>query len=95
MRFHREGLIAFSEIHRFMNVFFRTPSIDNKMYVGNLSYGVRDMDLEQSFSQFGHVISAKVMMERDTGRSKGFGCVGMGSDAEARSSIQGMYGQPL
>jgi len=45
----------------------------NKLYVGNLPYSVRDGDLEQSFGQFGTVTSAKVMMERDTGRSKGFG----------------------
>ncbi|MEY4122850.1 MAG: hypothetical protein RLZZ457_1688, partial [Pseudomonadota bacterium] len=47
----------------------------NKLYVGNLPYSVRDSDLEQSFGQFGAVTSAKVMMERDTGRSKGFGFV--------------------
>ena len=67
----------------------------NKLYVGNLPYGVRDNDLEQAFSQFGSVISAKVMMERDTGRSKGFGFVEMGSDAEAQAAIQGMNGQSL
>ena len=67
----------------------------NKLYVGNLPYSVRDSDLEQSFSQFGAVTSAKVMMERDTGRSKGFGFVEMGSDAEAQATIGGMNGQPL
>ena len=67
----------------------------NKLYVGNLPYGVRDNDLEQAFSQFGSVTSAKVMMERDTGRSKGFGFVEMGSDAEAQAAINGMNGQPL
>ena len=67
----------------------------NKLYVGNLPYGVRDNDLEQAFTQFGSVTSAKVMMERDTGRSKGFGFVEMGSDAEASAAIQGMNGQPL
>ena len=65
----------------------------NKLYVGNLPYAFRDNDLEQAFSQFGSVQSAKVMMERDTGRSKGFGFVEMGSDAEAQSAIQGMHGQ--
>ena len=65
----------------------------NKLYVGNLPYGVRDNDLEQAFSQFGSVTSAKVMMERDTGRSKGFGFVEMGSDAEAQAAIQGVHGQ--
>ena len=67
----------------------------NKLYVGNLPYSVRDNDLEQAFSQFGAVTSAKVMMERDTGRSKGFGFVEMGSDAEAQVAINGMNGQSL
>ena len=67
----------------------------NKLYVGNLPYSVRDEDLQQSFGQFGAVTSAQVMMERDTGRSKGFGFVEMGSDAEAQAAIAGMNGQPL
>jgi cold-inducible RNA-binding protein len=65
----------------------------NKLYVGNLPYNFRDSDLEQAFSQFGSVTSAKVMMERDTGRSKGFGFVEMGSPAEAQAAIEGMNGQ--
>ncbi|WP_416401059.1 RNA recognition motif domain-containing protein [Alicycliphilus denitrificans] len=67
----------------------------NKLYVGNLPYSVRDQDLEQAFGQFGVVTSAKVMMERDTGRSKGFGFVEMGSDADAQAAINGMNGQSL
>ena len=67
----------------------------NKLYVGNLPYTVRDEDLQQSFGEFGAVTSAKVMMERDTGRSKGFGFVEMGSDAEAQAAINGMNGQSL
>jgi len=67
----------------------------NKLYVGNLPYQVRDSDLEEAFGQFGQVTSAKVMMERETGRSKGFGFVEMGSDAEAQAAIDGMNGQPL
>jgi hypothetical protein len=67
----------------------------NKLYVGNLPYQVRDSDLEQAFGQFGQVTSAKVMMERETGRSKGFGFVEMGSDAEAQAAITGMNGQPM
>ena len=65
----------------------------NKLYVGNLPYSVRDGDLEQAFGEFGVVTSAKVMMERDTGRSKGFGFVEMGSDAEAQAAINGVNGQ--
>ena len=65
----------------------------NKLYVGNLPYSFRDEDLQQLFSQHGSVNSAKVMMERDTGRSKGFGFVEMGGDAEAQAAIQGVHGQ--
>lgn len=67
----------------------------NKLYVGNLAYSVRDDDLQQAFGEFGAVTSAKVMMDRDTGRSKGFGFVEMGSDAEAQAAIEGMNGQSL
>jgi RNA recognition motif-containing protein len=67
----------------------------NKLYVGNMSYNVRDDDLQQTFAQFGTVSSAKVMMDRETGRSKGFGFVEMGSDAEAQSAINGMNGQQM
>jgi len=67
----------------------------NKLYVGNLSYNIRDEDLQQAFAQYGGVSSAKVMMDRDTGRSKGFGFVEMSSDAEAQSAINGMNGQAL
>ena len=65
----------------------------NKLYVGNLPYSFRDEDLQQAFAAHGTVSSAKVMMERDTGRSKGFGFVEMGSDAEAQAAIGGMNGQ--
>ena len=67
----------------------------NKLYVGNLPYSVRDNDLEQAFGQFGSVTSAKVMMERDTGRSKGFGFVEMGSPAEAQAAIAGLHGKEI
>ena len=67
----------------------------NKLYVGNLAYSVRDEDLQQAFAQFGSVTSAKVMMDRDTGRSKGFGFVEMSTDAEAQAGINGMNGQAL
>ncbi|MEO5686547.1 MAG: RNA-binding protein [Burkholderiaceae bacterium] len=67
----------------------------NKLYVGNLAYSVRDESLQESFGQFGTVTSAKVMMDRETGRSKGFGFVEMSSDPEAQAAINGMNGQPL
>ncbi len=67
----------------------------NKLYVGNLPYSYRDSDMEQAFSQYGTVSSAKVMMERDTGRSKGFGFVEMSTEAEAKAAIEGMNGQQV
>ena len=67
----------------------------NKLYVGNLPYSFRDSDLESTFGAYGSVTSAKVMMERDTGRSKGFGFVEMGSDAEAQAAIEGVNGQAI
>ena len=67
----------------------------NKLYVGNLPYGVRDEDLHEAFGAFGNVSSAKVMMERDTGRSKGFGFVEMSTDAQAQAAIDGLNGKTM
>jgi RNA recognition motif-containing protein len=64
-----------------------------KLYVGNLAYGVSDSDLEQLFGQHGTVQSAQVIMDRDTGRSKGFGFVEMGADAEAQAAIAALNGK--
>lgn len=64
--------------------------MSNKLYVGNLSYSVRDDDLQQEFSAYGQVQSAKVMMDRDSGRSKGFGFVEMSNAAEAQAAIAGL-----
>ena len=63
-----------------------------KLYCGNLGYNVSSSDLEQLCGQYGSVVSAEVIMDRDTGRSKGFGFVEMGSDAEAAAAIQGLDG---
>src|SRR5438876_6423598 len=64
-----------------------------KLYVGNLTYGVTDSALEQMFAAHGTVESAQVIMDRDTGRSKGFGFVEMKSDQEAQAAIAGLNGQ--
>ena len=61
-----------------------------KLYVGNLTYGVTSSDLEKLFEPFGTVQSAQVIMDRDTGRSKGFGFVEMSSDQEAQAAIKAM-----
>jgi RNA recognition motif-containing protein len=63
--------------------------------VGNLPYSFRDDDMHQTFSAYGSITSAKVMMERDTGRSKGFGFVEMASEAEALAAIEGLHGQSV
>lgn len=69
--------------------------MENKLYVGNLSYSMRDDALRQRFAAFGQVASAKVMMERDSDRSKGFGFVEMGSPVEAQAAIQGLNGKEV
>ena len=69
--------------------------MSNKLYVGNLPYSYSDSDMQQAFGAYGSVTSAKVIMEADSGRSKGFGFVEMGSPAEAQSAIEGMNGQDV
>ncbi|MDT8992525.1 RNA-binding protein [Curvibacter sp. APW13] len=69
--------------------------MSNRLYVGNLSYSVRDNDLHEQFSSFGNVQSAKVMMERDTGRSKGFGFVEMSNSQESQAAIEGLHGTTM
>ncbi len=66
-----------------------------KLYVGNLPFTVSDEELGEAFARFGTVSSAKVILDRDSGRSKGFGFVEMGSDNEAQQAIEGMNGQSL
>jgi RNA recognition motif-containing protein len=66
-----------------------------KLYVGNLTYGVTDSTLEQMFTANGTVESAQVIMDRDTGRSKGFGFVEMKSDQEAQAAITGLNGKDV
>lgn len=66
-----------------------------RLYVGNLPYSVRNDDLKQEFEAFGQVVKADVLMERGTDRSKGFGFVEMGSEAEAQAAIEGMNGKDL
>src|SRR5262245_52871944 len=74
---------------------FQDDSMGKKLYVGNLSYDVDASALEQMFAAFGTVTSAQVIVDRDTGRSKGFGFVEMGSDAEAQAAIAGMNGKQM
>ncbi len=69
--------------------------MSNKLFVGNLSYSIQDSDLQEQFSSFGHVQSAKVIIERETGRSKGFGFVEMSSSQEAEAAVRGLNGKSL
>jgi RNA recognition motif-containing protein len=64
-----------------------------KLYVGNLSYSISGSDLEQLFGAHGQVVSAQIINDRDTGRSKGFGFVEMSSDTEAAAAIAALNGQ--
>ncbi len=69
--------------------------MSQRIYVGNLPYSVSDTDLQQNFSPFGDVLSASVMTDRDSGRSKGFGFVEMGNPAQAQAAIDGLNGQSV
>ncbi len=71
----------------------RSLILGKKLYVGNLTYGVKDSDLDALFAQFGTVQSAQIIVDRDTNRSKGFGFVEMGSDAEAQAAIDALNGR--
>jgi len=66
-----------------------------KIYVGNLSYSTTDEDIRQAFSQYGTVDSADVIMDRSTGRSKGFGFVEMSVDSEGQAAIDGLNGKEV
>lgn len=68
---------------------------ENKLYVGNLSFNTTDDQLAQLFAQYGSVGSASVVTDRETGRSRGFGFVEMGSDAAAKAAISALDGQML
>lgn len=69
--------------------------MNNKLYVGNLAFSVTSESLQDSFTGFGEVQSAKVMTDRETGRSKGFGFVEMGTDAQAQAAIDGLNGKTM
>ena len=69
--------------------------MNNKLYVGNLAFSVTSESLQDSFTGFGDVQSAKVMMDRETGRSKGFGFVEMSTDAQAQAAIDGLNGKTM
>jgi RNA recognition motif-containing protein len=74
---------------------FPEALMGKKLYVGNLPYSVADSDLQRLFEAHGSVVSAQVIMDRDTGRSKGFGFVEMGSDSEAQAAIAEMNGKEV
>lgn len=65
----------------------------SKLYVGNMSYNTTQAELEEAFGAYGEVRSVNIVMDRDTGRPRGFGFVEMGTDAEAQAAIEGLNGQ--
>jgi RNA recognition motif-containing protein len=67
----------------------------NKLYVGNLSYQTQELDLRDHFTPYGNVVSANIVSDRDTGRSRGFAFVEMGSDEEAQRAQEALDGQEL
>jgi len=69
--------------------------MSSKIYVGNLPYSVTDSSLKSNFAEFGSVSSAKVMMDRETGNSKGFGFVEMASDEVAQAAISALHGMSV
>lgn len=69
--------------------------MENKLYVGNLPYAFSDSDMQRTFSEFGSVNSAKIITDRDSGQSKGFGFVEMATAAEAATAIDALHGQDL
>lgn len=69
--------------------------MNSKIYVGNLPYSVTDSSLKNNFAEFGGVASAKVMLDRDTGQSKGFGFVEMSSAEQAQAAISAMHGMSV
>ena len=69
--------------------------MSSKIYVGNLPYSINEDNLRENFAAYGDVASAKVMMDRDSGRSKGFGFVEMGSSEQAEAAIQGLNGMSV
>jgi cold-inducible RNA-binding protein len=85
--------MGFTRIPFLLSLLFRSSIVGKKLYVGNLTYNVNESDLEALFSQYGSVQSAQIIIDRDTNRSKGFGFVEMGSDAEAQAAIDALNGQ--
>lgn len=75
--------------------FLNGDIMENKLYVGNLPYSFTDNDMQRTFGAYGSVDSAKVIMDRDSGRSKGFGFVEMATAAEAQAAVAGLHGQDL
>lgn len=69
--------------------------MSTKLYVGNLPYSIDDQALRHNFAEYGNVASAKVMMDRDSGRSKGFGFVEMSTPDEAQAAINGLNGMSV
>ncbi|MCL4853531.1 MAG: RNA-binding protein [Bryobacteraceae bacterium] len=87
--------VGLAGIAALFSSFSRRPAVAKKLYVGNLSYDTTDNDLRRIFEEFGSVDSAQVIMDRDSGRSKGFGFVEMGNNQEAEAAIKALNGKDV
>jgi RNA recognition motif-containing protein len=95
LRCHDLGVRPKQELSHRSYPYFLEALMGKKLYVGNLTYGATDDALRQLFEAHGTVTSARVIMDRETGRSKGFGFVEMGSDQEAQDAIAALSGQQI
>jgi len=89
------GLVRPVGSHPFLSVLKGSVMSNTKLYVGNLPYTIDDGALQHNFAEFGDVTSAKVMTDRDSGRSKGFGFVEMGTAEQAEAAIRGLNGMSV
>ena len=91
----RNSISASSAMNGQSSMFNAIRCMSSKIFVGGLSYGTNDEGLKEAFSNFGDVDSAKVIMDRESGRSKGFGFVEFSNEEGANAAVQGMDGQEL
>ncbi|PIN08460.1 hypothetical protein CDL12_18965 [Handroanthus impetiginosus] len=91
----RQSISASSALNGQSSMFNAIRCMSTKLFIGGLSYGTDDLSLREAFSSFGDVVDARVITDRETGRSRGFGFVNFSSDESASSALSAMDGQQL